>query len=79
MTKEQATELLKDCILTLKNRGKEFKTNPELIKVWGEQQKKVSEAFSKLSQEDLLWAEENYEKWFEEVIKPTIGDKNEMR
>ena len=64
LTKEQVLERLKDSILTLARKGREFKDNKELFSKWDETRKIVNKAVEGLNSCDMLWLSEQYEIWF---------------
>lgn len=76
ITKEQAFELLKDTIITLKDKGKELRDNPELLKKWQEQKGKVDKFVEKYSDNDKKWIEAEYSKWFKVYLEPEIKKRN---
>ena len=72
MKKEQILESLKSLILTLRDKGKELATNPEMFNAWKKENAVINEAVKKLGSSDILWLNEEYSKWSNEVIKPEI-------
>jgi len=76
ITKEQTFELLKDTIITLKDKGKELRSSTELHNKWREQKNRVEAAIKECKEEDMKWMEQEYSKWFEICIKPEIKKRN---
>lgn len=72
MKKEEIFESLKRSILTLRDKGKELATNPEMFKAWKKENAFIGEAVKKLDSFDILWLNNEYSKWSNEVIKPEI-------
>jgi len=64
LSKEQVFERLKDLILTLARKGKEFKDNEALRQKWSDNRDVVNKAAKGLSSCDILWLSEQYEQWF---------------
>lgn len=72
MKKEQILDLLKDTVLTLKDKSKELSKNDLLYKAWKEQNKRVAEEVKKLDSCDMLWISDEYGKWFKQHILPEV-------
>ena len=70
MTKEQILALLKDSILTLRDKGRTFHENEPLLKAWTKQNEMIEEAVKGLNSCDMLFINDEYSKW----MKDTFGD-----
>jgi len=71
MTKEQTLELLKDCILTLRDRSEQLDPrhksfNPNLTKAWQKQATAIQESVKSMNSCDADWLGEQYTKWWKE-------------
>ena len=77
MTKEQIFELLKDSILSLRDREKELRSNPDQLKAWVNQSKKVTDSAKDLNSCDSNWLTDEYGKWAKEVLMPEAEKRSD--
>jgi len=73
MTKEEILEALKTEILNLRDHPEKFKT-PEDIKERCYNQERINNACKNLNSCDASWLSEEYAKWYDIEIKPSIKD-----
>ena len=66
MNKEEILERLKDSVLTILRKGKEFRENPPLFQKWQENYHKLENGIKSLNSCDCLWVNDEYGKWFKE-------------
>ena len=72
MTKEQILALLKDSVITLRDKGRTFHDNEALRNAWMNQNTKISEAVKELNSCDMLWVNDEYAKWMQENFSDYI-------
>lgn len=65
MSKEDLLHKLQELILSLKSSNIK---NDRVKKIWVSQEEKLLEDIEKLSEEDKLWLDREYIKWFKENI-----------
>ena len=76
MNKEETLEAFKSCILTLRDKGKEFAENQDLYNAWKKETATVQLAVSSLNSEDRAWLEEEYITWFDDEF---IGELDKLK
>lgn len=57
MTKEELSKNIEDCIITLKLKEKELKTNKVFFTKWNNKLNNIKIEFEKLNKEDILFVD----------------------
>ena len=74
MQPQEVLDQFQALILLLRDRNKEFSSNPELVREFISRKNYVQAAYESLSQDDKNRIDVEYKKWFDKEIKPAIID-----
>jgi len=74
MNKEAILASLKELILGLKNNPERFRSDPDYVRSWESKQLEINLSIKKLNSCDASWLNDEYGKWFNKELKPTIKD-----